>query len=290
MKKGLKITLIVFGILVALLLLGGVFGYAYINYSPENKAILYVLSGDVQVDSGKGYAPAADGMKLGEDYRIKTGTGASAKVVLFDSVIVTLDPDTEIKVEDLSKDHLSVDQSKGTTWNKFTAVTGVGEFSVRTPKTVATIRGTAFEMQMDAVLVAEGVVEVKADGEVYMLREGRKLMLEDGKFVEKEISQSDYKRLAKRMQGTLADMIGIRNQEIEKQRNKYRAITDNLMQKYEVSEEDVWSYIDSIDKGEYDVDELLAQSPVDVKPVQKIASMTKEIQKQREAIEEIEDE
>jgi hypothetical protein len=239
----------------------------------------------VQVDTGSGYQTATDGMKLSENDKVKTLDG-EATIVLYESVMVSLEPNTEVSIADLSRESLAVEQNEGATWNKFTGITGIDEFSVTTPTTVATVRGTEFGVDMKGVIVAEGVVEVRVNGETFRLTKEKKITLIDGQWVEEDITPEDRQMIIENMRGTLTNMKEIRWEEI----NKKPLIYDQLKKQYSLSDQDVREYLDRADAGEFDLDEIEANAPESIKRIetaQKVKAMTEEIIKQTRSIKEL---
>ena len=150
-KKNKKLAYIILGI-AAVIIIIAIFGYFKITGSPTVAAFLNIYKGNVQVDHGSGWTSAQDGMNLAEQDHVKTLQDSEAAVVLHESVIVNLAPDTELFIKDLTKEHMKVEQPSGSTWNKFTGIAGVEGYSVETPTTVATVRGTGFEVNMDLLI------------------------------------------------------------------------------------------------------------------------------------------
>lgn len=259
-------------------------GYFYITGSSTRPAFLNVEAPVVQVDTGSGYQTATDGMDLSIKDKIKTSENGEATIVLYESTMVNLEPNTEVSIAELDSKRIGLEQNSGSTWNKFTGITGIDEFSVTTPTTVATVRGTEFGVDMKGVIVAEGVVEVTVNGETFMLTREKKITLIDGQWVEEDITPEDRQMIIENMRGTLTNMKEIRWEEI----NKKPLIYDQLKKQYSLSDQDVRSYLDRADKGEFDLDEVEANAPESIKRIetaQKVKAMTEEIIKQNKAIE-----
>ena len=140
MKKGLKITLIVLAVIII-----AIAGFVYTAFGEKTiSALLNVESGNVQVNG-----VAVQGEKvLSERDTVKT-TDGEATVTLYDSVIISLEPNTELTISDLTKSYPKVKQVSGSTWTKFADVVGVKNVDVETPTTVATVRGTEFGVDVE---------------------------------------------------------------------------------------------------------------------------------------------
>ncbi len=128
--------------------------------TPDPIAILHIESEAVEVDLGSGYQRAVEGMALSVKHKVRTLNG-EASLILHNSIIVALDQDSEIQIDDLDKEHVKITHSAGSAWHKFLDLTGVKTFTVETPQTVATVKGTEFGTTMDRILVAQGEVEVE---------------------------------------------------------------------------------------------------------------------------------
>jgi hypothetical protein len=273
----------VIGIIVIIIIAALAGGYFYITGSSTRPAFLNVELQTVQVDTGSGYETAVDGMKLSENDKVKTLDG-EATIVLYESTMVSLEPNTEVSITDLDAIKVALEQNSGATWNKFTGITGLVEFSISTPTTVATVRGTEFGLDMMGVIVAEGVVEVVVGGETFRLTAEKKIVLRDGEWVEEDITPEDRQKIVAHMGDTLKMMKEIRWEEV----NKKQLVYNQLKEQYELSDQDVIDYLDRADNGEFDLDEVEAGAPDSVKKIesaQKIKAMTEEIIKQNKAIE-----
>jgi len=219
--KNLKYAII--GIVAVVVILAGYF-YFQITGSTTVVAFLNVGEGSVQVNQGKGWVAATDEMKLGLNDRVKTLEDGYASVVLFESTIISLEPATEVLIQNLEKAEQRIRQEAGSTWNKFTGLAGVEGLSVETPTTVATVRGTSFGVTMHSVMVGEGEVEVEMEGEKMMVGAEEKVVMEekmvDGKMVrravKKAFTEGDRERTLPKMQRSVRVMQKMRKMEIKK--------------------------------------------------------------------------
>jgi hypothetical protein len=284
---------IFYGIGILMILIAIVAGYAYMKLaaSPTRVAVLNIEEGNAQVDSGKGWVNAVDEMDLSADDKVKTNQDSMASIVLYESIIISLEPSTEIAILDLAKQNIKLKQDSGETWNKFTALAGVGGLSIQTPTTVATVRGTAFGLGMKAVLVGEGKVDYTFEGETMTVEQDEKAELEtateDGtakrKMVKKAITQQDRDKIAQKMQRTVKMLKKIREMEVKK--NSFLA--KQLQKRYNIDEAKIKEYLDRADIGEFDLNELEKKSPVKIEAVKKIKGITQEIIEQNKQTERI---
>lgn len=271
------------GVLLIIIVMG-VIAYFSITGSATRTAFLTLESGEVMVDRGEGWTAAADDMDLELEDKVKTGADGKATVILYESIIINLDPDTEVTIADLSKDNMKIKQDSGSTWNKFTGMAGVGEYSVETPNTVATVRGTAFGVNMESVLVGENEVEVRYRGAVKRIVQGRKAVIRDGELVDEELSDTDRSRILVKMRRSLKHIRMLREREIEKKR-----FLVNIAQKtHDFTDDDIKQGLEKADRGEVDLDEMENKAPVKMETIRKVRRMTEEVIRTNRMIEKVE--
>ena len=273
MEKNTKYAIIA---IVAVIIIIAAVGYFKITGSPTVEAFLNVYKGDVQVDQGKGWTGATDGMDLALKDRVKTGANSEAAVVLYESIIISMDPETEIFIKDLATKHVKADQPSGSTWNKFTGLAGVEGFSVETPTTVATVRGTEFGVDMDKIIVGEGEVEVTHANQKVVVTAGHKVSVQDGKLVIEELTEEEWAKVNAGRENTIKALKILRIREVE----KHPFLAKRLKKQYDLTDADIKEYLEKADRGEFDLDELEKKSPVQMESVKKIREFTEEIIKQ----------
>ena len=184
MKRGVKILL---GIVIALVVIGSIATAIIYNTFFKDEietAFLTVESGELQVDSGSGWRTVTGEVSLSLKDKVQTLDG-TAVITLYESILIALEENTEISLSSLQEEKTAIKQEKGSTWSKFTSVTGIKGYEVETPTTVATVRGTEFGINADddIIWVAEGKVDVNRGGKIFTLEEFEKLL--KGKACEK---------------------------------------------------------------------------------------------------------
>ena len=116
---------------------------------------------------GNDWLTAENGMILYQSDIIKTGNNTEASVVLFQSSIIRLDSNTEIVLKEIiteaEKTSVTIQQNAGRTWNTVLKVSGIDDYEVQTPTTIASVRGTSFDVYIQSfnltdVGVGRGVV------------------------------------------------------------------------------------------------------------------------------------
>ena len=174
MDKG-KAVYWILGILGIFLIIGGGLGvYIYgMFFKAAPLATLVIEQGTVQYNSGTSWKDASNGMTLKQDYSVKTLSGSLAKIIFSDSVI-RMDENTEIRLEALTPEKVSIMQSIGSTWSRLLKISGISDYEVNTPDAIASVRGTGFSVKYDGkdtdVKVADGNVSVDS----YELENGAK--------------------------------------------------------------------------------------------------------------------
>lgn len=130
---------------------------------------LTVLSGDVMVRrAGGDFVAAFDGQVLSEGDTIRTGADARAVLTYFEGSTVTIEPDTQLTIDNASTladggTVVVMTQAFGRSWHVVTKlITGSSKYDVRTPASTASVRGTEFEVNSDGdqttVSTTEGTV------------------------------------------------------------------------------------------------------------------------------------
>lgn len=139
---------------------------------------LHLLSGAALVGpTSDQLTPAVDGQIVGPGHEIRTLGDGYALLTFVDGSTLTIDPDTHLRVEEVSLRPLStsirVAQSLGRTWSSVNQLASpASRYEVRTPAITATVRGTAFEVVVTPegrtlVRTGDGAVSVANDlGEV----------------------------------------------------------------------------------------------------------------------------
>jgi hypothetical protein len=109
---------------------------------------LIIEYGTVEVRHVGGSWNLADsGMLLYQSDSIRTGENTSASIIIFKSSIIRLDSNTEITIREIIDEvetNVTIEQNSGRTWNTVRKISGIDNYEVQTPTTVASVRGTSF--------------------------------------------------------------------------------------------------------------------------------------------------
>jgi len=123
--------------------------FVWFSLRPEViKAQLVIESGTVQVKHmGETWVSAENGMLLYQSDSVRTGNNSSATIIFFKTSLVRLDSNTEVTLEKLFREEetsITIQQDSGRTWNSVYKISGIDNYEIQTPTTVASVRGTAF--------------------------------------------------------------------------------------------------------------------------------------------------
>lgn len=172
MKKFLfTVFLLALGILVFLVV--GVFA---LTKSPldnwQGTVQLNVVSPDVSVKQGNlEYQKISESIILAEGDMVKTGAQGEAEILLADGAIIRLANNTEVQINQATLDSLweqnvNVSLNKGKIWFRIIKIFDDGSsWEVETPTVVATVRGTAFGVEVSG---ADDVDLLVAESEVFV--------------------------------------------------------------------------------------------------------------------------
>jgi len=185
-KNGYTKKAIIAGVILAVAIV-----LYFILYNPERVAILHFDAGKVYVNE----KPVLEDVKLKKGDIIKTAEDGQATVILYNSVIVMLEPNTIIKLEDLTKKNPKIEQTEGKTWNKFIKVAGVEEYTVKSGNSIASVRGTFFGIEDDKIIVSEGEVEYAVDGEVFFVTENEVVEETDKGVIERAVEEKESEEI-----------------------------------------------------------------------------------------------
>lgn len=266
-------------IVVAILL--AIITFSVIILAPPSAAtaILYIESGTVEVDTGKGWQPATNEMKLQIGNSIKTGNG-EATLILLEGEVMQLEPGTEVTLDLVSKKKISLTQKSGETWNKVTKISGVREYEVTTPTTVATVRGTEFLLGMGQMEVAEGNVEFERKEDKKKMMVGALNKATADSMTMEKMDSADMAKMEKYKIRMLKRLERVREMELNKHRLFLR-----FAEKMGYNEQKIKEILNDIDEGRKKIDEYFQKIPGILKPrANRTYELTKEIQKLKDEI------
>ncbi|HME87468.1 MAG TPA: FecR domain-containing protein, partial [Candidatus Nanoarchaeia archaeon] len=216
-----------------------------------------------------------------ENDKVKTENGR-ATLVLYDSVLISLNPNTEVIINDLTKQYPKVKQTQGSTWTKFADVVGVKNVDIETPDTVATVRNTEFGVEITetgtVVVVIEGTVDVTGNGKVFSVKEFNQAVVKEG--ADAVLTGITPEQLAKGIENSekiLVTLKELRNKEVFEQ----TLLIEQAKKRADFTEEDIKQWLEDIDAGKIDDNEVIAKSPVKPPVLYKVKEMNDNIKEQQ---------
>lgn len=260
-KKGLII-----GIILLVLIAGGAYAFYAATSSSTVPAMVRVDDGSVTLNG----RVITGNEKLDEGDTVATQNG-HATIFLYESVVMALEPNTKVSITELLKEHPTVSQDGGTTWSTFTKLAGVEDYSATMGSTVASVRGTAFELSEGYILTGEGTVEYTFDGQSFSVDAGK--VVEEG--VSRDATPEERSRIVSHLQNAVDELQYLRQLELE----KHPLLVSAAKSAYGIDDATISQKLEEADAGLWDVDQARAHAPMQLDSLDKIADITKAIQK-----------
>ena len=270
MKK--KVLAIIGGIGLALIILFAII-YSSLTSASVVTAQLHIESGSVLVNG----QAAVDDVNLKEGDLIETGTDSEATVILYESLVINLEPNTKITLDDLTQAYPKIIQEKGETWNKFTKLSGVTAYSIISGNTVASVRGTAFAFSKDKIVGGEGEVEFIIDGKQFKVRENRVVEKLKDKIGERDANNEEKEMINKRTERTIRELRRLREKQIEKHPRIFNMIKSRL----NMDNAQIKIFFEDADEGRVDIDEIARKSPIKLSAIDKVVKITEKIREMK---------
>ena len=261
----------IIGIIIAVLLVAAGGLYFGLLRESDTVALLYVDSGEVQVDTGSGWNAAVDQMELSKNAKVKTLDG-KASIVFFDQDVLTLQPNTEIILSQLSSNNIEIDQKSGETWNRVEKLAG-REYTVSTPTSVATVRGTGFILGDDYLDVDDGTVNFKdkETGTSEDVAEFESAKNRDGKLEKGKLDKDALLRIREKIEKEIEHLQTTRERIIEK--NPFLL---KRAEKMGFSREKIRQSLKDMDEGKESIQDAQEKAPK-IEKVQKVLRLTQRI-------------
>ena len=162
------------GCLLIVLLLVGAGVYLYLprgsNATAENAATVAVLNTAVDAQKGSSdFAPALDGDVVASGDFVRSSKDGRAVLTFFDGSTLSVDPGSLVKVLTLNRlagggIQVLMDQTLGRSWAAVAKLkTPDSKFEIKTPSSIASVRGTAFETNVTQNADGTSSVTYKVD-------------------------------------------------------------------------------------------------------------------------------
>lgn len=263
-----RILLVLIGILAVVLIAIGII-YFSATRSGTVSAQFHYINGEIYVNQQK----VVGDMKLEESDVIETKESGEASVILYESVIIRLKPNTKISISDLNRENPSIYQESGETWNKFTKLSGVEGYSVGAGSTVASVRGTLFKFGINKIITGEGKVDYEINGQNYEVNENEVVENSNGSVRKRTAEASEISEIKDELQKSIDELKYLRKKEID----KHPIIVNVIKKRFNLTDERIESGLREADLGNTDINELKNKSPVKIESIDKIADITKKI-------------
>jgi hypothetical protein len=261
-----------------LLVIAVILVFVYLSFvsSKTISARLLVEKGNVFVNDKE----VTGNYILRESDKVSTSETGIASIILYESIVVNLEPNTVIIVEDLVKKNPKLSQEKGETWSQFTKLFGVESYTIKTSTSVASVRGTGFSLTDSLLLVGEGNVAYNVNGQSYSV-EGGKAIERFGESVrERELTSEEKQKVKEKKLEAINALKELRLLEIA----KHKKTVDFLKSKYGFTEEDIKSTLEEADNGKMDLKEFKDKVPVKVDSIEKVIQITEKIKELKSSL------
>jgi FecR-like protein len=158
-------------IMILFIMIISIIGFVWFTQTSDVASAQLVIDyGTVQVKhEGSNWTSAETGMFLFQSDALRTGEDTYASVILFESSIIRLDSNTEILLKKIIQQaettNITIEQESGRTWNTIQKISGIDNYEVQTPTAIASVRGTAFDVNVTTsgstrISVINGTVNV----------------------------------------------------------------------------------------------------------------------------------
>lgn len=269
-----RITLLIILVLLSFFVLSAGISYYFLNHVDTAKARLIVDEGNVTVN-GKVVRGI---MELKQGDFVETTEDGLATVMIYDSVIVSLEQNTKIVLKHLNKEHSKIEQASGSMWNIVTGLFGVNNYTINYGTLSASAQGTTFEMSGKEnkiqLFVADGQVQLDTNGQNYTVVENKVVEKKEEQIVQRDATGYEKKRYEWQREKEILALEAVRMYEI----NQHWVLLKIIKQKYKVTDEELTQAIKEVDEGNYTVEDLVKRVPIPLSSVMKWAELTKKIQ------------
>jgi|TARA_Y100000310_G_scaffold340081_1_gene434716 hypothetical protein len=270
-KKALTFLIVIVVIFIIL----GIIYFSLVS-SKTVTAQLNVESGNVLVND----LSVSGHVFLDEGDIVETSGNGRATIILYETLVVNLEPDTKININDLRKSHPQLTQEKGESWNTLAKIVGIEEYTIKSGNSVASIRGTSFIITSEKIAVLEGEVGYEIESQNYLVSKGRAVEKIDGKINERELNDEEIRKALEVKKRTMKQLKVLRERELE----KHPKIVNTIKSKYDLTDEDIRNAFNDADEEILDIEEIERKSPVNIESVRKVSEITKEIIKIKQEI------
>ncbi|MBS3167918.1 FecR domain-containing protein [Candidatus Woesearchaeota archaeon] len=274
-------------IIVVILGTGLYFYWPYLQF--ESSAVLNIEKGKTEVDSGKGFVEAKNGMQLKENWIVRTNEESEAEIIFLGSTSVKLDELSSLIIKKIDKENrvVSIEQAEGNIWYDLLEGSGI-KIEIETPDGNFTNEGTSFGC---SVSIAQPRFVVSAPKITKPI--GTVIPVIRGSVVQKT-TENHINKITAGTQSTIIKTNPIKNEQIirnkfiEKNEDKYNKFVEKrrneLKKKYrrnialakrmfpQITDEILNSYIDKVLKGEININDKIKEGTIPISAIKFIPS------------------
>lgn len=255
---------------VLVLIVAGIVLFSSLTSSKTIKAQLSVEQGTVIVN-GK---VVTGNTELKQGNIIETSADGLATIILYESIVINLEPNTKINLDDLTEGNPSISQEGGETWNQVTNLFGIESYTVKAGTSVASVRGTAFSVAEEKIIVDEGEVDYEIDSQNFRVAKDKVVEKIGETIRERNIRPDEQNALKVKRQRAIQQLKNLRELEIA----KHPKVVNLIKDRYGVSDEDIRKGLREADEGKINLEEFKDKLPVKIESADKIIQITEKIQ------------
>jgi len=256
----------------------GLGAYSLYFTDTVRKATLIVKSAPVEVDSGHGFSAVTGTVFLDEGATVKTGAGGKATVVLYESAFIQIDQNAQVRIASLLAQGPKLLQPAGSTFTKFTGLSGMQTLETQTENAVATVRGTTYKVMQDGILVLEGTVGMKiGSAQEVPVEGGNAYVNTNGRWAKRPLTAAEKAELLGRFRDSIEELKTARQAILD----KHATIISAMERAGNVTPEQFAAKLESVDAGNGNIDGVLSMIPIEVPPVTRFTDLTMQIRKAR---------
>jgi hypothetical protein len=239
--KDRRVQLGMFGIAMLLIVVGAIMTFVFLRKANHNFVIVVEGTASYKIAESQEYTKIDSAeAEFTSGTFIKTEKDSSAEIYLSDNSIISLDASTEIQVVS-DNSGTSIDQLVGNTWHRVQSLGDSKKYEVKTPNTVASVRGTIFAVDVNkeentsVVLVEENNVDVnECNNQKFNVGEGalaRVSKIDDNCDSEASVTFDDLKKTNWYIRNKFKDklFIELRNRKFKTRREFRQAFRERLL-------------------------------------------------------------
>lgn len=278
----MKKLFIIIGIIIAVFLIAGISAYMYFMQDSLPQAKLIIKTAGTFVDEGIGYQAVNGEITVSQNSKIKTDNTGQATVVLYDSVILAIEPNTEITIKDLAQSAPVIEQNGGQVWTKFMGLAGVEQVNIEVGNALATVRGTFLGTGNNSVYFVEGTLEITMNGKKVIAKD--LTVIDATTLEERNMTPEEKTQVVGMLKNMIDEMTYVRNDIIE----RHPQFVDLAMSASGMTRTQLDSELKKMDLGEGDPQIIVDHMPVKHTAIVRMVDITKKIAEQNKLIQTLE--